>query len=60
MGFLERIGLKITKGDKFFLAAIIFMAVHLIWLALGLDEVATMWPALIIAIIIGAIIMKWG
>jgi len=60
MGFLERIGLRVTKGDKFFISAILFMAVHLAWLAVGLDEVVTMWPALIIAIIIGAIIMKWG
>jgi predicted small integral membrane protein len=60
MGFLEKIGLKVTKGDKLFISGVLFMAVHLIWLAVGLDGVATMWPALIIAIIIGAIIMKWG
>ncbi|MCR8454615.1 MAG: DUF2160 domain-containing protein [Crenarchaeota archaeon] len=60
MGFLERIGLKVTKGDKFFISAITFMAIHLIWLALGLDEVVTMWPALVIAIIVGAVIMKFG
>lgn len=60
MGFFEKIGLKVTKGDKFFISAIVFMMVHLAWLAIGLDEVITMWPALVIAIIIGAIIMKWG
>jgi len=60
MGFLEKLGLSVTKGDKFFISAILFMAVHLVWLGLGLDEVATMWPALGIAIALGAIIMKWG
>jgi len=60
MGFLEKLGLKVTKGDKVFISGILFMAVHLIWLGLRLDEVATMWPALGIAIALGAIIMKWG
>lgn len=60
LGFLKRIGLNVTKGDKFFISAIIFFAIHLIWLGLRLDEVTTLWPAFIIGLTLGVTIMKWG
>lgn len=60
MGFLRKIGLNVSKGDKFFISAVIFFAINLIWLALRLDEVTTLWPAFIIGVALGITIMKWG
>jgi len=60
MGFLKKIGLRVTKGDKFFISSILFIFVNLMWMALKLDDVTTLWPAFIIGLALGVTIMKWG
>jgi predicted small integral membrane protein len=50
---------KTTKGERFFYAIAIMIALGFIGLRF-LEEYITMWGVLIISIIIGIIIVKYG
>jgi len=59
MGFLEKIGLKTSIVDRVFLSVIIFIAIGLLWLRF-LEEYLSIWYSVIVSLIVGIIIVKWG
>jgi predicted small integral membrane protein len=59
MGFLQRaLPFETTIGDRIFLAVASMIAIGFLWLRF-LSSV-TIWGALIISIVFGAILVKWG
>jgi len=59
MGFLEKIGLKTSRGDRIFLGMVLLILIHLLWLKY-LDKYLSLWFAFIISIILLVILVKWG
>jgi len=59
MGFLEKIGLKTSRGDRIFLSMVLLILIHLLWMKF-LEKYFTLWPAFFISIILAIIIVKWG
>jgi len=59
MGFLEKIGLKTSRGDRIFLGMILLILLHLLWMRF-LEKYLSLWFAFIISLILLTIIVKWG
>jgi predicted small integral membrane protein len=59
MGFLEKIGLKTSRGDRIFLGMILLILIHLLWMRF-IEKYLPLWFALIISLILLIIIVKWG
>ena len=59
MGFLEKIGLKTSKGDRVFLGMVLPILIHLLWMR-TLEKYLTLWPAFFISLALLVILVKWG
>jgi len=59
MGFLEKIGLKTSRGDRIFLGMILLILIHLLWMRF-LEKYLSLWFAFIISLTLLIIIVKWG
>jgi predicted small integral membrane protein len=59
MGFLEKIGLKTSTGDRIFLGMIFLILIHLLWMRF-IEKYLSLWFALIVSLILLIIIVKWG
>jgi len=59
MGFLEKIGLKTSKGDRIFLGMVLLILIHLLWMKF-LEKYLTLWPAFFISLALLIILVKWG
>jgi predicted small integral membrane protein len=59
MGFLEKIGLKTSRGDRIFLGMILLILVHLLWMML-IEKYLSLWFAFILSIVLLIIIIIWG
>jgi len=59
MGFLEKIGLKTSKGDRVFLGMVLLILIHLLWMKF-LEKYLTLWPAFFISLALLIILVKWG
>ncbi|PSP84023.1 hypothetical protein BRC83_06415 [Halobacteriales archaeon QS_1_68_17] len=59
MGFLTRIfPFEMTIGDRIFFAVAVGIAIHLLWLRVLSSD--TILAALAVAVVVGAVIVKWG
>jgi predicted small integral membrane protein len=59
MGFLEKIGLKTSRGDRIFLGMILLILVHLLWMKF-IEKYLSLWFAFILSTVLLIIIIKWG
>jgi predicted small integral membrane protein len=59
MGFLEKIGLKTSRGDRIFVGMILLILVHLLWMML-IEKYLSLWFAFILSIVLLIIIIIWG
>lgn len=59
MGFLEKIGLRTSLGDRVFLGIVLLILLHLLWLRF-LEKYVSLWVCLIISVILLVLIAKYG
>jgi predicted small integral membrane protein len=59
MGFLEKIGLKTSRGDRIFVGMILLILVHLLWM-MFIEKYLSLWFAFILSIVLLIIIIIWG
>jgi len=56
MGFLP---MRTTVGDRIFISAVIFIAIHLLWMRF-LEVHISLWVATIVSIALAVLIVKRG
>ena len=59
MGLLESVfPFETTVGDRFFLGVAATIAIGLLWLRFLPD--VSIWGALVVSVVFGAVLVKWG
>ncbi|MBS7605937.1 MAG: DUF2160 family membrane protein [Candidatus Bathyarchaeia archaeon] len=59
MGFLEKIGLRTSMGDRIFLGIALLILLHLLWMRF-LEKYISLWVCFILSVILLVIIVKYG
>jgi len=59
MGFLEKIGLKTSRGDRIFIGIMLLILIHLLWMAF-VEKYLPLWLATIFSVLLLLVITKWG
>jgi len=59
MGFLRKIGLVLSFGDRLFLAIALLILICLLWLKF-IEQTLPLWVGFLISVILAVIIVKWG
>lgn len=59
MGFLEKIGLRTSLGDRIFFGMVLLILLHLLWMRF-LEKYVPLWICLIISVSLLVVIAKYG